>query len=118
MRWTAAADWALTIGCVGALALGCNTDHGSGNDASGPRPDSGPIVVPVVGTVPGSTVDLSCLGTATLPSGGAPVSGSLHIYEFLSNAPITGTMVDIFTNNVITDACAGPDCTTYVTDAS
>jgi len=108
------------LGAAGWLAplfvvAGCNPQNVAME--AGLRTDAGPIVVPVV-VSQGGPVDLGCVGHATLPAGTGPVSGTLHIYEFLSMAPIGGNHVDIFSNNVITDACAAPDCTTYSTDSA
>ena len=105
---------AVWLGALTATA-GCNP-QGAPMEA-GPRVDSGPLVVPVVATQAG-VVDLGCVGSATLPTGTSPVSGTLHLYEYLSMAPISGNHVDVFTNNVITDTCSPPDCTTYSTDST
>lgn len=116
MGWNAGVVRSLCA-VVAIGASGCNTTQNMTTPDTGPREDAGPIVQPLVATV-GGTVDLSCVGTATLPASTTPVTATLHIIEFLSMAAITGNGIDIFTNDVITDTCAAPDCTHYNTDAS
>lgn len=103
--------WLVALSAMSA----CQTNNGVVD--SGPRADTGPIPQPVVVTLSGA-VDLGCVGSATLPAGTDPVSGTLHMYEFLSMAPITANSVDVFSDNVVTDACEPPTCHTYATDSS
>jgi hypothetical protein len=110
---------ALGIGLLAAVLglAGCPSGPSTMNDAGNVHVDSGPVVQPVVMTTAG-TVDLSCVGTASIPTPGAATAGTLHAYEFLSMANITSNAVDIFTNNDVTDGCDPPNCATYNTDAS
>jgi hypothetical protein len=107
---------AASLSWLGALMViaGCNPPTTTVAPDTGPREDGG-RVMPVVATAAGSP-DYSCLGTVVPPTGGAPVSGTFHLYEFISNAPIRSNMIDVFTDNVITDGCSAPTCTTYSTD--
>ncbi len=126
MSWKAGALHGVPFGVVLAMIAsltplvgigGCNPPPATTVTDSGPREDSGPIAQPVVATTAG-TVNLGCVGTATVPAPTTMTSGTFHIQEFLSMAPITGDRIDIFTNGVITDGCAAPDCTTYTTSGT
>ncbi len=134
----------MILGCLLSVSVGCGGGGGGmdsgpvGGDDAGPDTNTGPVdsavcantdagmqVMPStaltiqMGTpvmaVPG---DLTCLGTATRPAGGAATAGVLTVTEFLPpSAPTASTMVDIFSTNVITDTCAAPDCMTVTTDS-
>lgn len=107
---------ARVIGWVGALTgIGCGTTTAAVD--AGPRTDTGPAPQAVVATA-GGTVDLSCVGTATTPTPGAPTAASLHVYEYLSHAAITSGRIELFTNDRLAATCTAPDCSAYVTDAS
>lgn len=107
--------------CLGVLLLaalgGCNPPATTVVPDTGPRIDSGPVPQPVV-LAAGGTLDLSCVGSVTVPPSGAPVTAALQFQEFLSMAPITSNRVDVFSTNTISDTCVAPDCTSYTTDAS
>jgi hypothetical protein len=100
-----------------ALAVaGCTPPPTSTVADVGPIGDSGPVAQPLVSSANGM-FDLSCVGHVTVPSSTTMVSGSLHVSEFLSMAPITSNGIQVFTNNVVTDTCAAPNCTAYTTDS-
>jgi hypothetical protein len=123
----------LAMVCALAIGVGCNNGGGSndsgvtppddmgggpGNDAACVGGDGGvptymPLAVPMA-----DTIDLSCRGHATIPMGGASTMATLAINEYLSSStPITATMVDVWTNDMIgMGACSAPNCTTVMTD--
>jgi len=109
----------LSVACGG----GNNTTDGGTTpmeDSPAATPDAGPMFLAAGETT--QTLDLGCRGTATRPAAGAATMGTLNVTEFLSQSmgtpqPISSTMIDIFTDNVITDTCAAPGCITVTTDA-
>ncbi len=113
----------------GALALlvtaaaGCNTPPATAVPDTGPREDAGPVAqAMVVATDPstGTTIpaDLGCVGSATVPVGGAPLSGPAQFQEFISHANLTGNRVEVFSDNRLAATCDAPGCTVYNTDGS
>ena len=131
----------MILGCLLSVSVGCG-GGGDTPDAFVPPVDMGPGGGPVdtavcantdagMQTMPSTALtiqagtpvmavpgDLTCLGTATRPAGGAATAGVLTVTEFLPpSAATASTMVDIFSTNVITDTCAAPDCMTVTTDA-
>ena len=129
----------MILGCLLSVSVGCGGGGGGmdsgpvGGDDAGPDSNTGPVdsavcantdagmqTMPsaIVAVPTGSTLDVSCIGTATRPAGGAATMGTLTVTEFLPPSGATpSTMVDIFSTNVITDTCAAPGCVTVTTDA-
>jgi len=137
----------MILGCLLAVSVGCG-GGGNGTDAGSDAPtdtnatvedtnvppvdsavcattDAGMQAMPTealaiqTGTPPvAAPADLTCLGTATIPTGGAPASATLTVTEYVSMTAIGSTPVEIFTNNVIMGACTGANCVMGTTDAS
>ncbi len=64
------------------------------------------------------TLDYACLGTRTRPAGGELVSTTFQLRDFEDDFAVDSTMVWLFTNNEIGDACDAPNCQAFTTDAS
>jgi hypothetical protein len=105
--------------CSGGLVLvaiattSCGPPPSTTAVDTGPRVDSGPMTV----TAGSGTLDMSCVGHATVPSSTTMVAGTLHIQEFLSMSAISSNAIDVFTNDVVADGCLAPSCTSYTTDS-
>ncbi len=104
---------------VAALAGAC--------DGGEPMVDAGPPVAlppPIEVYLEGadefepSTLDLSCLGTRTAPTGGAPVDVEFQLRDFSDDFEVPDITVWVFTDNVIAQDCGGPNCQEIVSDAS
>jgi len=80
--------------------------------------DAGMMAMPATAlTVAIGSPDLSCLGTATAPIGGATTSATLTVTEYVSMTAIGSTPVELFTNDTIMGACAGASCVMGTTNA-
>ena len=125
----------LVLTCLMAIAVGCSgstpaTDSGvtPGNDTGpmvdtgpGPMVDTGPAAPAVLGCVHSDmtpcTVDLSCLGTATIPAGGAATTATIEVSEYVSMAAVADTTIELYTNDMPTGTCASPSCVMGMTDS-
>lgn len=109
------------VGCGGGTTA---TDSGTPNDTgstvdTGPATDSGPAVQPALEAYDGSTpatLDLSCLGTRTVPMGGADNMATVTLTEYLTHSPISGATLEVWTNDAPMGACAAPNCVSGMTD--
>ncbi len=109
------------LGCLLAVSVGCGgtptaTDSGMTGNDSGSTTDTGPMVQAPLAVAMPAMLDLSCLGTATVPTGGAAVSAMLNVTEYVAMTPIRNTVVDLYTNDMIMGTCTAPTCITATTD--
>lgn len=116
---------------MGALSLafalsGC--DDGDGDSDAGPDVDGGgmlitdpPPEIEAYTETPDdfapATIDLSCLGTRTAPTGAEDVAVEFQLRDFQDDFEVPDIEVDVFTNNVITDSCALPNCQAVTTNS-
>lgn len=121
------------LGCFLAVGVGCGstppaddaavvqpTDAAMGVDTgSCHATDAGAVAPPPALMVPAAaTLDMSCLGTATRPVGGAATSAQIAVTEYLSMAAVGATTVEVFQDAVITGTCTAPGCVSGMTDAA
>lgn len=64
-----------------------------------------------------ATLDYGCIGSRTRPAGGAPVDVQFQLRDFADGFAVRDTEVWLFTNDVIADDCAAPDCAMFTTDS-
>lgn len=89
------------------------TDGGVGSDAGSAA------LLAVTGTraapVPAVT---TCIGTQTMPMGGAAVAGTLTVTALgVTPTPVASTPIQVFTGSSVAATCAAPGCQTVTTNA-
>jgi hypothetical protein len=62
-------------------------------------------------------LDFSCIGSRTQPTPGESISVEFMLRDFQDDFEVVDTEVWLFTDNVIRDTCAAPDCQTFTTDS-
>lgn len=115
-------DKRLVLSCLVAICVGCGgtttpTDSGTTPGNDGGSVDMGMAGSPVLAVASPNTIDLSCLGTATVPAGGADTTATVAITEYVSMGAVADTTVELYTNDDPTGTCASPDCVMGTTDS-
>jgi hypothetical protein len=115
-------DKRVILGCLMALAVGCGGGTTPGNDSGVTPPTDGGgndvgSTQMVLAVADPDTIDLTCLGTATRPMGGAATMATLSVTEYVSMMPVTATTVELYNTDAITGTCASPDCAMGTTDS-
>lgn len=122
----------LVVCFLALVGVGCGGTPTPANDAAvaqdmGVAGDAGGCMATDAGTPPtpdplaaptGSTLDLSCLGTATVPAGGAATTATVEVTEYVSMQPITSTTLELYADDAITGTCTAPNCVSGMTDAA
>lgn len=91
----------LVVGCFLALSVGCGGTPTPPNDAASSTD---------------ANVDLSCVGSATVPAGAADTSAVVEVTEYVAMTPTRMTTIELFTNDAIMPPCTAPTCVSGVTD--
>jgi hypothetical protein len=111
-----AALWCGLVGCGPSAPV--ETDAGTPAAFSTPELDPLAAYTETPDAFVPATLDYSCLGSRTRPVGGDPVDVTFQLRDFQDGVPVKETDVWLFTDDVIADQCAAPDCTMFTTDAS
>ncbi len=104
---------------LGGCGPGNTTPPDAGMTAAFEMPDLDPLAAytETPDEFVAATLDYSCRGTRTRPAGGAPVDVTFQLRDFADGFEVNDAEVWLFTNDVIADDCAAPDCTMFTTDS-
>lgn len=90
----------------------------TGSDAGGSPPPT------LYAMAMGTAADFSCSGSATIPAGGAATTASIRAEEFLTRdgagmrVALPSVRIQLFSDNIIADTCAAPNCTEVTSGAN
>ena len=82
--------------------------------------DAGPVaLLAVTGSAAAPVPAMAaCLGTQTMPAGGAAVAGMLTVTALgLSPTPVASTAIQVFTGTSVAATCVAPGCQTVTTNS-